>query len=201
MILPVKNTDSVLREFFIKAGGITPSGAIRRSTLLSCKNDFLFLRGTKLRQPPLNLSKKQEKAMISNLPSFAAILLYCSAIDLLARVMRKKIPKNKSKQFFTWSAKKWFGLSRNKSLALWKMRCAMSHQYKIEQGQRAVPHGFSGSMTYDRKGKKWVFNINGMFGDINKAIPRAYSYIEKQKKLTRHKYAKFIFENGFFYTC
>ena len=141
------------------------------------------------------------QSLQASMPAFAAILVYCSSIDLLARVMKKKIPKNNSsKRFFLWSARKWFNLSESKSQAAWDLRCSMSHQYRVEASQKAVPHGFNGSMTYDRKDKKWVFNLNGMFGDIRTAIPKAYAYIKKQKLSSRHKYAVFIANNGFYYT-
>lgn len=201
VIVPINTTDALLESFFIKDGGFTRSGAVRRSTLLTCKRDFIFLRGSMLSDPGLRLDKKQIESIQASMPTFAAILVYCSSIDLLARVMKKKTPKNNSsKSFFLWSAKKWFNLSDSKCRAVWEMRCSMSHQYRIETNQRAVPHGFNGSMTYDRKDKKWVFNMNGMFGDIRTAIPRAYEHISKQKLSSRHKYAVFIANNGFYYT-
>jgi len=74
------------------------------------------------------------------------------------------------------------------------------HQYKIQVGQRTVPHGFSGSMQYDRTAKKWVFNLNGMFGDIRNATTTASKNIMKQDLKVRNRYATFIYKHGFFYT-
>jgi len=193
-------TDNILSEFFVKDRKLTPSGHIRNSTLLACKRDYLFLRGAKLTDPPLNLNKNQEKIVLSKLPSFATILIYCSAIDLLARIMKGDTPNNKSKDYFLWSARRWFERTPAQSLALWKMRCAMSHQYKIERGQKTISNGFSGSIRYNRQAGKWVFNLNGMLGDIRHAIKNSHDYIIRQSLPTRNKYAQFVYEHGFFYT-
>lgn len=198
--LPLSSTDKVLSEFFEKDGGITPNELIRRSTLLACEKDYRFLRGIKLDQPPYNLDKQQYEAVLSNMPSFACILVYSSTIDLLARIMKRSVPNSKSRLFFLWSARRWFKLNTSQSKALWKLRCAMSHQYRIEKDQRAIPYGFNGSMLYDKKTKRWVFNLNGMYGDIRHAKINTYEYIKNCKLSTRHKYARFIFEYGFFYT-
>ncbi len=200
LILPLSSTDKVLSEFFEKDGGFTPNGLIRRSTLLACDKDYRFLRGIKLDQPPYNLDKIQYEAVLNNMPAFACILVYSSMIDLLARVMKRSVATNKSRIFFIWSAHRWFKLSNSQSKALWKLRCAMSHQYRIEKDQRAVPYGFNSSMLFDRKTKRWVFNLNGMYGDIRLAKRIAYEYIKNCKLSTRHKYARFIYEYGFFYT-
>lgn len=198
--VPTDKVQSVIDEFFIKDRGLTPNGLIRNSTLLACHRDFLFLRGVKLEHSPYNLNKEQSRAIRDNLPSFAAILVYCSAIDLVARVMKNSTGNGKSKKYFIWSAKRWFGLNSNQSNALWKLRCAMSHQYMIEKNQRTVPFGFNGSMMYDKKMKKWVFNLNGMYGDMRKAKEAAYQYISSKSDKTKQKYANFIYEYGFFYT-
>lgn len=198
--IPLDLVPKILEEFFVKDKGLIPKGLIRNSTLLSCKRDFLFLRGTKLDQPPYSMSKDQIDAIHSNLPSFAAILVYCSSIDLLARVMKRKTGSRKSREYFLWSARRWFNLNYNQSNALWKLRCAMSHQYMIDKGQRAVPFGFPGSMMYDRKYKKWVFNLNGMFGNIRHAIDTTFAYINSKTDKTKQEYANFIYEYGFFYT-
>lgn len=200
IVVPKDKVDKVLNEFFVKDKLLTPNSAIRHSTLLACKRDFLFLRGAKLDQPPFNLSKVQASEIRNNLPSFAAILVYCSSIDLIARVMKRSLGTNSSKKYFLWSAKRWFGLKNSQSLALWKLRCAMSHQYMIDKNQSAVPFGFSGSMAYDRKSKKWVFNLNGMFGNIRHAIDNAYQNINSKSAKTKQEYANFIYEFGFFYT-
>jgi len=155
--VPDQKVNKVLDEFFVKDRGLTPEGAIRNSTLLSCQRDFLFLRGSKLKNPPYNLDKEQSTTLRNALPSFAAILVYCSAIDLLGRVMKKNVGNGASKKYFNWSATRWFELTRSQSSALWKLRCAMSHQYMIEKDQRAIPFGFKGSMKYDRNLKKWIF--------------------------------------------
>ncbi len=198
--VPAVSVPKILEEFFVKDKGLTRNGLVRNSTILACKRDFLFLRGVKLDLPPYNLNKDQRDAIRSNLPSFAAILVFCSSIDLLARIMKRDMGIYKSRKYFLWSSKKWFNLSYSKRIALWKMRCAMSHQYKIERNQRAVPYGFPGSMTYDRNYKIWIFNLNGMFGDITRAINISKEYINSKSERTRQKYANFIYQNGFFYT-
>jgi hypothetical protein len=200
IVVPISSVENIIDEFFQKDKKLTPGGAIRNSTLLACKRDFLFLRAPKLEYEPYNLSKDQANALRADMPSFAAMLVYCSAIDLLARVMKKTTGNNSSKKYFLWSAKKWFGRNNSQSIALWKMRCAMSHQYMIEKNQRAVPFGFSGSMMYDKKQRKWNLNLNGMYGDINHAIQKSHEHIKNLSKSTQQKYAKFIYEYGFFYT-
>ena len=198
-VVPIGKVDKTIEEFFCEDGGITSNSLIRKSTLLACKRDFLFLRGGKFTQHPYNLSKSQNDAMQENLPSFAAILVYCSAIDLLARVMKRETPKNKSEKLFLWSARRWFGLTRTKSKALWQLRCSMSHQYMIAKNQRTVPFGTSGSMVYDKKYRTWVFNLNGMFGDIRKAISKSYEKVLTNSGKTKQKYANFVYEYGFYY--
>ena len=200
IVVPTNSIGHVINEFFQKDRTLTPNGAIRNSTLLACKRDFLFLRAPKFEFQPYSLSKSQADALRADMPSFAAILVYCSSIDLLARVMKKSTGIHNSKKYFLWSAKKWFGRNNSQSNALWKMRCAMSHQYMIEKNQRAVPFGFSGSMLYDKKQRKWTLNLNGMYGDITHAIQKAHGHIQGLSKSTQQKYANFIYEYGFFYT-
>lgn len=200
MSVPLEKTDKLLKEFFIKDGGLTSVGSKRRSTLLACKDDYKFLRGNDFYSRELDLKKEQISFLSSRIPSFAAILVYCSSVDLLARIMKRDAPKNKSREYFLWSAKRWFGHSTAQSLALWEMRCAMSHQYKIEVGQRAIQSGFNGSMRYSKKDKKWEFNLNGMLGNIRHATEKSYEYINKKNIKTKNKYSEFIYEHGFFYT-
>ncbi len=198
--IPSEQVQTVIDEFFVKDRGLTPNGLIRNSTLLACHRDFLFLRGVKLEYPPYSLNREQSNAIRDNLPSFAVILVYCSAIDLVARVMHRSTGNGKSKKYFIRSAKRWFGLNSSQCNALWKLRCAMSHQYMIEKDQRTVPFGFNGSMMYDKKLRKWVFNLNGMYGDMRRAKEAAYLHINSKSDRTKKKYANFIYEYGFFYT-
>ncbi|MBT4124266.1 MAG: hypothetical protein HN981_04370 [Candidatus Pacebacteria bacterium] len=201
VLVPLDQTDNILKEFFIKDGGITPSGNFRKSVYLAAKKDFLFLRGAGFEKDPFNFSKRDAKTLINNLPSFTAILLYCTVIDLLARIMKKPkiIPRNQSRNYFRWSAKRWFELNYSKVDALWNLRNGMVHQYHLGDN-RAVPHGFLGSMRYSKKDKKWEFNLNGMFGDIRKAGKKCYEHIKSKSLPTRRKYASFIYKYGFFYT-
>jgi hypothetical protein len=197
--VPINKVDNVLKEFFVQDGGITETGPVRKSTILSCRNDFAFLRGIVFYDGGIGLSSDQIKKLNNKIPSFAAILVYCSAIDLLARVMKRKTGERISRKYFLWSSRRWFGHSKAESLALWNLRCGVSHQYKIERGLTAVPFGFSGPIRYNRSTKKWEFNLNGMFGSIKKAISKANDYIMEKKIKTRHNYAVFIYEHGFFY--
>lgn len=198
--IPLSQTDTILNEFFVKDGGLTPPGAIRNSTLLACKRDFLFLRGSGIFPEEHKLSSEQQDILLGKMPVFAGILVYCSTVDLLARIMKRSVPKNMSKAYFLWSAKRWFNHSNTRASALWELRCGVSHQYKIEPGLRAVPAGFSGSMRYNRVLGKWEFNLNGMFGDIRRAISDSHRYLNSLTLPTRNKYARFIYEHGFFYT-
>lgn len=200
-LVPIDLVDKILEEFFVQDGLITPSGNFRKSVFLAAKKDFLFLRGANFEGYPFNLSRENAETLRKNLPSFTAILLYCTVIDLLARVMKKPeiIPANKSRDYFRWSARKWFKLSSSKVSALWNLRNGMVHQYHLGDS-RAVQYGFPGSMRYSRVDQKWEFNINGMFGDINRAGRNCLNYIKSKSPKTRRKYASFIYKYGFFYT-
>lgn len=198
--VPLDIVDKILEEFFIKDGQILPSGAVRKSTLLACKNDYIFLRAPKLEHEPYNLSKVQIQVLRENMPTFATLLVYFSAVDLLSRVMRKRLPeRNESRRFFLWSATRWFEKTRKEGEALWKLRCAVSHQYHLDYNLRLIQHGTNSSIQYSKIEKVYIINLNGLFGDIRHSIDNAYRAIIRLNPRTKQRYANFIYKYGFFY--
>ena len=198
----IKNNDIewILREFIEKDQQLTTRNKIRHSVLLSAKRDLKFLRGIDFRNTEYNLDKKIIQALESKLPSFAVILVFSSVIDLVCRVSRGKIPNNKNGKYFRWSARRWFHLSKSASMALWNFRNSMSHQYTLSNKATMIPFGTTGVVVYDKKAKRWIFNLNAMYSSVIKVIPELASYIRSLSISTQRKKLEFIYKYGFFYT-
>jgi hypothetical protein len=194
-------TDSILKEFFEKDGGIVQSGKIRKSYILASQWDLLFLQSIRIPEDHPLRSNSRFLSRADDRHYLAELLLFTSSIDLIARIMKKSTPKERgetNKVFFTSSARRWFGFSRTQSLALWEIRNQVVHCYSLTNSTTIYASGGS-AVAYDRQKKLWKVNASGLLSRLIDAKNKCKKYISSRSLIKRHEYAKYIYDHGFFY--
>ncbi len=188
------NPQEVIDDFFQK--DLRPEAGAR-SVLQALINDLNFcVGGIRYKK---NMSTEEVKEFYKVMPTFACISIYCTAVDLLARVSRKRIPGNNdtNTEFFKFSAVEWFNHTEEQASHLWELRNAISHHYTLTKVDSIHPFG-APLMDRDKNGF-WHFNLTAMYGNLNKAANKLYEKLSKEDELEKQKTAKYIDENGMFF--
>jgi hypothetical protein len=204
-----RSPDEILEEFFVKDGVFSSNGKKRSSIFLALNRDMRILRGIDLTSPPISMTTEQQRAFNDRIPSFGFILVFCSSVDVLARVWKKRVPdKNKKLRngknegngsFFMSCARRWYGMTAAQARELYRLRNSVSHQYIVSKNQGAYAHGFSGVMKRGLN-SSWLFNLNGMYGAFTKVKREFYQYVITLPPGAKRKMAEYIDSNGFFWT-
>ncbi len=169
------------------------------SVLLAIKRDLQFSLAVPSRWRELDLSGIQNSKLKKILPTFATISLFCSSIELLARVLKKRRPKNfENKRFFISCASRWFGLDMEASSELWKLRNSVSHQYTLSRKHIARRFGSSAVIEKGPEGF-WIFYLHAMYSSLLKASRDICEHVNTQTEEEKKKISKYILKNGFFY--
>jgi hypothetical protein len=201
-IVPLGNTDRVLSEFFQLDGGITPSGKQRKSYLLASQWDLLFLQSISVPEDHNFRSHSQFSRRVDDKHFLAELLLFTSAVDLIARIMHRNTPResrSSNRKYFVGSARRWFGLTKTQSNILWVIRNQIVHMYSLnELSILAVAGG--APMTYIRSSKVWRINASALYTRLISAKNKSENYIKSKSLKTRNKYARYIYEHGFYYS-
>jgi hypothetical protein len=130
-----KKPDEILREFFLEQSYelYSKNTRLRRSVLIELERDLQFSIGLPGRLKKTGLVQPKEGTPLKDLPTVSPLLIYCSAIDVLARAYHKSStpPKGKNGKWFRESAELFFGYSKPLSKALLDLRNSLSHSYSI----------------------------------------------------------------------
>lgn len=170
----------------------------RRSMLLELQKDIDFNLGIYGTFNVLNLDKEQSSKLVELTPLLTVPLLYCSSIDLMARVKHKVTTiRGMNSEFFRESAMLFFNLSDEVAKEMWKLRNLLSHQYSIKD------------YIVSRSGSQDVFELQGvankvifvraMRGSIRSAADRLHTYLLNESALDKILTEEFIDQYGFSY--
>ncbi len=195
------NPQNVIDEFFLpeKDGHSEANGNSKRSVLLALQEDFKFSILLPGKWRSLKLDVDQHKLLKEMMPTFAVISLFCTAIDVLARIDKKRVPgRGMNSIFFKDCAIKWFGLSNSDASELWGLRNGISHNYKLQKKQAAVQYGYGGIMQKSDKGI-YIFYLNAMYSRFDQARREMYDSLSKESDSDKSKTAKYLVKHGFFY--
>lgn len=170
----------------------------RRSMLLELQKDIDFNLGIYRTFKVLNLNKEESSKLVEMTPLLTVPLLYCSAIDLMARVKNKVTTvRGMNAAFFKESAKLFFGLSEDDAKEMWKIRNLLSHQYSIREYTVSRSGSSNVYETHDN-GSKVIF-VRAMRGSTKKAATELHNYLLSENSEDQAKTAAFLSEYGFSY--
>lgn len=199
------NPQDIIDSFFNQDGQVQPNGSIRRSVLLALEKDIGFcilLPGIwKGQRSTIQVSDAQYSALQQKLPTFTVVSLFCTAVDVLARVVNKTAipPRNQNGTFFRDCAQHWFGLSNQEAHELWQLRNGMSHSYRLVTGQAARQYGY-GRVILHRPDGIWEFYLHAMYTSILQAKRTIYGHLSGEPATDKQITATYLEQNGFFYT-
>jgi hypothetical protein len=203
------NNQELIDSFFVKDGQNLPSGSSRRSVLLALGKDLEFCIllpkvWTSETQSKVKLNPQQYSALQEILPSFTVISLFCTAVDVLARVIKKNaIPTNgeTNRDYFKDCAEKWFKLSREEAKELWLLRNGISHGYKLTGKRHAARQFGHGRIMKQRESDKvWEFYLHAMYSTFTKTKRDLYEHINSLQDNEKDEIGKYLEKHGFFYT-
>lgn len=171
----------------------------RKSILLQIRDDIDYCIGLPGFFRPLNLTRDEQAKLDTQLaPLFVAPLLFCSAVDLIARVDKKGVPQDMSlKQLFIHSATQFFGMSNEEANHLWKFRCSLSHQYSI-RGYAISRYGNS-SVVLEKINDNVVVYVRPMKQVLAAAISKLEESLSQESEEARRKTSAFLNKHGFTY--
>jgi hypothetical protein len=199
------NPQDAIDAFFLQDGNIQTNGSIQRSVFLALEKDFslciLLPRVWKGRRSPVQLSDEQYTALQTILPTFTVVSLFCTAVDVIARVVNKRAipPPRQNSTYFINCAETWFGLSNQEARELWQLRNGISHSYRLFRGQAARQFGH-GRIILQRPDGVWEFYLHAMYGAIQKAKTDVHVHLSAEQLHAKQLTANYLEQNGFFYT-
>jgi len=199
------NPQQIIDSFFIQDGQIQPQGSAQRSVLLALEGDLGFCillpKIWKGDISAIKLSDSQYTTLQEKLPSFTVISLFCTAIDVLARVVNKSVPPNRQNGiYFTSCAQTWFGLTNAEANQLWLLRNGISHSYKIVAGQSTRQVGYGGIIKQRTIDNVWEFYLHAMYTSLIKAKREIYENLSNETLPNKQATANYLQRNGFFFT-
>ena len=199
------NPQNIIDAFFIQDGQTQPNGSFQRSVLLALEKDFSFCillpivwKGAR---STIQVSDDQYTALQGKLPTFTVVSLFCTAVDVLARVVKKSAvpPRGQNSTYFIECAETWFGLTNQEARVLWQLRNGISHSYRLFRGQAARQYGH-GRIILQRQDGVWEFYLHAMYGAIQKAKRDIHAHLSAEQQTDKQRTSTYLEQNGFFYT-
>lgn len=190
----------VIRQFFDPKHDAqqTENGYVRRSVLLTLVEDLKYCIQLPDKLRPLDLTDYQTTVLSTMLPSFAIISLFCTAVDVLARVTKGRKPKNhECRSFFIWASKEFMLLDAMHTKELWDLRNGIVHSYSLKPGHAASRLGQV--MLSDDKNGHTTFHLPPMLSKLLTATTNALAYCSELREEEKIRVAEYIQENGFYY--
>ncbi len=169
----------------------------RKSILLQIQDDIDYNLGLYKSFKTLGITEEQHKKIDTELaPLFVVPLLFCSAIDIMARVKIKDSCPKQNGKVFKESAKEFFGFNRSEAEAMWKFRNSITHQYTIR--------GFIISRVGDQKvidvnSDRTVIAVRPMRSFLANAINNLSDSLRSESKEDKIKTNTFLEKYGFTY--
>lgn len=197
-----QEAQNIIDQFFLpeKDGEHISTGKVKRSVILALQEDLKFAVLLPGKWRPLQLTIEQNKYLNTMIPTFTVISLFCTGVDVMARVWHKRLPpRYKNGIYFKGCAKRWFKITRRQSSQLWMLRNGISHNYRLQFRQIAEQFGYGGVLRRTSKGY-YVFYLHAMYTHFDQARYDLYNYLSNQSTLTKKKTALYLKNNGFFYT-
>lgn len=199
------NPQQIIDSFFLQDGQVQPLGSVQRSVLLALEKDLGFcilLPGIwKGARSTIQLSDDQYVSLQEKLPTFTVVSLFCTAIDVLARVINKRFPpRNQNGTYFTGCAQTWFGLTQQEADELWQLRNGISHSYKLVTGQSTRQFGHGRVIKLRTTDNVWEFYLHAMYTSLNKAKREIHEHLSNEILQEKQATATYLQQNGFFFT-
>lgn len=194
------NPQNVIDQFFIQDNIAESNGRFKRSILLALIQDFQFCVLLHGRWKHLNLSAEQKAERQKIMPSFAIISLFCSGVDLLARVTNKSRPaRGHNGNFFKDCAINWFGINSTEADQLWMLRNSISHSYSLNTRQIVIQFGNSSLIRQNANGY-WEFYLHAMYVSLDKAKRDIYEHLSNETVIEKNRTMLYLKGHGFIYT-
>jgi hypothetical protein len=196
-----KQCDDLIEEFCsTKSDKVYGDIRKRSSVLLQMLSDLKYVLGFPGAFSKLNLTHVQAQVLNAELlPILTPGLLFCSAIDLIARVSQKRVAKsNESKEFFAFSANKFFSLADDQIEELWKFRNAIVHQYSLSSGVALSRSGSIDNILI--KGNSGVvIAVRPMLSSLELAMGTLKICLMRESQHEKKRSCLFIEKHGFIY--
>lgn len=190
---------NIIDEFFIRDGFIN-DGFERRSVLLQLLRDMEFTHGIgSTGWVALGLDKDQRKVKKKMLPLLTPVLLFCSAVDLLARIESGRLTDvGENGDFFKDFLIRHFNLSNSEAKVFWQFRCSITHQYLIPKNVGLLRAG-SHRIIEKIHGKDLYFiYVNSQYTSLTQIKQSIYHNLkEKEQNDEKNNILEFINNHGF----
>jgi len=199
------DNQDIIDSFFRRDGQTTPNGSLKRSVILALEKDlgFCILLPKVWTNPSsvVQMTPQQYSAMQAILPTFTVMSLFCTAVDVLARVTHKNAipPRGQNSIYFTNCARSWFHFTPQESRALWQLRNGVSHGYHLLPGYAARQFGH-GKVMLRRQDGTWEFYLHAMFTALQNAKREIYDHLSSENAISKQQTAEYLTSNGFFYS-
>lgn len=190
--------EDYINQFFIQDSKEV-DGFLRKSVLLQLTRDLQFNLGIgRSGWMLIDMDETGEKIKKQMLPLLTPVLLFCSSIDLLARIKLHRIPgTSESGEVFKSILTNYFTFSPTESEIFWKFRCSLSHQYAIPKNvvlQRAGSQKIIEKVT----GRDyWFIYVHAMYTTLKHVTTKIFEEISLLEGQDKIEVAKFIKEHGF----
>jgi hypothetical protein len=146
----------------------------------------------------VGLSQEQINLIGSQLaPLFVVPVLYCSAIDLVARVKHKGAPNGMNGTIFKDSATSLFGFNDEYASILWKFRNSIMHQYSIKDF--TLSRSGSSNVIEIHNDERVVIFVRAMRSSLKTGMQNLEAYLNSESADDRQKTSEFLEDHGFTY--
>lgn len=192
---------NTIDQFFTQDGQQTPDGLkIKKSVLLALIEDLKYAVQLPGKWRNLGHTPEQTANLNTMLPSFTVVSLFCTGIDVLAKVTQKRLtPPRQNRSFFTQCAYDWFGLSQIESEQLWNLRNNIIHAYKLAPHTVLEQYGYSRIIKLFPSGQ-WHFYLHAMYSSLIQTANNIYTHLSSENTNNKLQTELYLSNNGFFYT-
>ena len=194
------NPQDTIDQFFIKDGQLTPDGLkIKRSVLLALIEDMKYSVQLPGKWRNLGHTPAQSAHLRTMLPSFTVVSLFCTGIDVLARVTQKQLPPSRqNRAFFTRCSYDWFGLARDEVDHLWNLRNNIIHSYKLAPHSILEQYGYNRIMKSFPSGQ-WHYYLHAMYSSLTQTAIDINLHLSGESSTEKQRTEMYLNEFGFFY--
>lgn len=194
------NHQDTIDQFFIEDGQNLLDGKVKRSVLLALIEDMKYAVQLPGKWKGLDYTPEQVKHLRTMLPSFTVSSLFCTGIDVLAKVTQKQpTPQGQNRVFFTQCSLNWFHFSQEEADKLWELRNNIVHAYKLPTGSALEQFG-SGSVIRKFPSGIWHFYLHAMYSTFTRTSKQVYEYLSNEQDADKRDTENYLTDNGFFYT-